>query len=64
MDEKRIKKSILGKGVSLISLFSTDKILETGYDIHLLWVMIADHVALLAIFLPNFRLSGRMLLRR
>ena len=35
---KCIRKAILGEGggVSLISLFSTDKISETGYDIHLL----------------------------
>ena len=53
--KKRIKKAILGEGeVYLISLFSTDKISETGYDIYLLCAMIADHVTLLAIFLPNF----------
>ena len=38
----------------MISLFSTDRISETGYDIHLLCAMIADRVTLLAIFLPNF----------
>ena len=56
--KKRNKKAILGEGVSLISLFSTDKISETGYDIHLLCVRIADHVTLLAIFLPNFWAAG------
>ena len=51
MYEKRIKKAILREGsVSLISLFSTDKISETGYDIYLLCAMIADNVTLLAIF--------------
>ena len=37
MYEKRIKKAVLGEGgggVYLISLFSTDKISETGYDIY------------------------------
>ena len=59
MYEKRIKKAILGgRGVSLISLFSTDNISETGYDIYLLCAMIADHVTLLAIFLPNFWAAG------
>ena len=53
MYEKRIKNVILGEGgggVSLISLFYTNKISEAGYDIHLLCAMIADHVTLLAIF--------------
>ena len=56
MYKKRIKKAILGeeRRVSLISLLSTDKILETGYDIHLLCAMITDHMTLLAIFLPDF----------
>ena len=60
MHEKRIIKPILGEGggVSLISLFSTGKISETGYDIHLLCPMIADYVTLLAIFLPNFWATG------
>ena len=60
MYEKRIEKAILGEGggVSLISLFSTDNISKTGYDIYLLCAMIADHVTLLAIFLPNFWAAG------
>ena len=60
MYEKIIKKAILevGGGVSLISLFSTDKISETGYDIYLLCAMVADHVTLLAIFLFNFWAAG------
>ena len=57
--KKRIKKAILGEGeVYLISLFSMDKISETWYDIYLLCAMIADHVTLLAIFLPNFGAAG------
>ena len=35
-----------------------DKISETGYDIYLLCAMIADHVTLLDIFLPNFCAEG------
>ena len=60
MYEKRIKKAILGegRGVSVITLFSTDKISETGYYICILCAMIADHVTLLAIFLPNFWAAG------
>ena len=59
MYEKRIKKAILGEGeVSLISLFSMDKNSETGYDIYLLCAIIADHVTLLTIFLPNFWAAG------
>ena len=41
-----------------MSLFSTDKISETGYDIYLLCAMMADHVTLLTIFLPNFWAAG------
>ena len=49
--KKELKRQFEGRGsVSLISLFSTDKISETGYDIYLLCAMIADHVTLLAIF--------------
>ena len=51
--KKRIKKAILGKGVSLTSCFSTDETLGTGYDIHLLRAMIADHVTLPAISLQK-----------
>ena len=41
--KNRIKKAILvlgggGGGFSLISCFSTDKTLGTGYDIHLLYL--------------------------
>ena len=56
--KKRIKKAILGRGVSLISYFSTDKTLGTGYDIDLLCALIADHVTLLAIFFLNFWAAG------
>ena len=45
-----LKRPILGEGgLSLTSCFSTDKTLGTGYDIHLLCVMITDHVILPAI---------------
>ena len=37
--------------------FPTDETLGTGYDIHLLCAMIADHVTLPAIYLPF--ISGR-----
>ena len=47
-----------GEGVSLIPYFSTDKTLGTGYDMHFLCAMIADHVTLLAIFLLNFWAAG------
>ena len=59
--KKRIKKAILGEGggVSLTSCFSTDKTLRTGYDIHLLCAMIADHVTLPAISLLHFWAAGR-----
>ena len=52
------KKVILrGGGVFLIYYFSTDKISGTGYEIHLLCAIIADHVIPLAI---SFSLiSGR-----
>ena len=60
MYEKRIKKAILGEGggLSLISLFSTGKISETGYDKHLLCAIVIDHVTPLATFLPNFWAAG------
>ena len=48
--KKELKRPFLGGGgVSLISYFSTDKILGTEYGIHLSCAMIADHVTLLAI---------------
>ena len=61
MYEKKNKKAILeeGGGVSLTSCFSTDKTLGTGYDIHLLCAMIADHVSLPAISLLHFWAAGR-----
>ena len=53
--------AILGEGwVSLTSYFSMDKILGTGYDIHLLCAMIADHVTLLTISLRLKFLGGRI----
>ena len=58
MYEKRIKKAILGRGVSLISYFYTDKTLGTGYDIYFFCDLIADHVTLLSIFLLNFWAAG------
>ena len=48
-----------GGGVSLTSCFSTDKTLGTGYDIHLLCAMIADHVILPAISFLHFWAAGR-----
>ena len=52
------KKVILrGGGVFLIYYFSTDKISGTGYEIHLLCAIIADHVIPLAIYFSL--ISGR-----
>ena len=49
------KKEILRRGWGLFNIyFSTDKTLGTGYDIHHVRVMIADHVTLLAISLLHF----------
>ena len=42
----------------MIFYFSMNKTLGTGYDIHLLCAMIADHVSLLAIFALNFWTVG------
>ena len=55
---KKIKDAIWGRGwVSLICYFASDKTLESQYDIHRC-AMIADHVTLLAVFLPKFRKVG------
>ena len=59
MKKKRIEKAIFGGGgISLISYFSTDKTLGTGYDIHLLCAIIADHVTLPAISFLHFWAAG------
>ena len=49
--KRKFKRLFWGRGISLISYFSTDKTLGTGYDIYLLCGLIDDHVTLLAIFL-------------
>ena len=41
-----------------MSCFPTDKTLGTGYDIHILCAMIADHVTLPAISLLHFLVEG------
>ena len=59
--ESELKRPFWGRrvGVTLMSCFSTDKTLGTGYGIHFLCAMIADHVTLPAISLLHFRAAGR-----
>ena len=57
--KERIKKAILGEGgLSLTTCFFTDKTLGTGYDIHLLCAMKADHVTQPSISLLYFWAAG------
>ena len=54
MKKKELKRPFWGRRDVFDILFLYDKTLGTGYDIHLLWAMIADHVTSLTTLLLDF----------